>query len=191
MRRALIIAGASVVLVVAGIFVALRGPGGNGGAAPVDVPFIPPHCGGTRVGFAEAFAGTPYTVDLPAEGAVSMANLEAVWDCGGTARRLEFRSGVHVGLDVNTIADPGAAWERLVATEEGFARTEGHPNIYSVGIVQGVPALLIDPAADPNDDANGGVTFVVDGVYVSLGGDGKIPLPELVKAAEGLRVASR
>lgn len=98
---------------------------------------------------------------------------------------------MHVALDVSTVADPGAAWERLVATEEGLADAEGHPNIYSVGALEGVPALLIDPAADPNGDANGGATFVVKGVYVAVGGDGRIPLSELVEAAEGLRVGLR
>ncbi len=41
------------------------------------------------------------------------------------------------------------------------------------------------------DDANGGVTFVVKGVYVSVAGDGRIPLSELVEVAEGLRVGLR
>ncbi|GIU98555.1 MAG: hypothetical protein KatS3mg014_0171 [Actinomycetota bacterium] len=157
----------------------------------MDVPFIPPRCGEKDVGFASAFASTPYTVALPEEGPAAASELGAVYDCGGKARRLEFRSGVHVGLDVNTIADPGAAWERLVSTEEGFARAEGRPNIYSVGTVQGVPALLIDPEAVPNDDANGGVTFVADGVYVSVGGDGQIPLSDLVKVAEAIHVSAR
>lgn len=59
--------------------------------------------------FAEAFSTTPYRVDLPAAGSASMAELEAVWDRGGTARLLELRTGVHVALDVSTVADPGAA----------------------------------------------------------------------------------
>jgi len=188
----LVAAGALVVLAaLAGMVAVARAPGDGRSVGHVDVPFIPPHCGGDEVGFAAAFASTPYTLVLPEGGPVAVSELRAVYDCTATARRLEFRSGVHVGLDVNTIVDPGAAWERLVATEEGSARAEGHPNIYSVGTVQGVPALLIDPEADPNDDANGGVTFVKDGIYVSVGGDGKIPLSDLVKAAEALRVSSR
>jgi hypothetical protein len=140
-----------------------------------------PHCGGERSSLIAAFDGDPYDVTLPPTGLGSADDLAAVWDCPGGATRLEFSSGVNIVLDRNTISDPAESWAGLV---------ESNPRIYSIGEVLEVPALLIDPDGDPTDDAEGGVTLVTDGVYVSVGGDGMIPLARLVDTTEALRVAS-
>jgi hypothetical protein len=151
-------------------------------AATRDLPTPLVHCGGERVDFNAAVAAAPYSVVLPSDTLASADELVGTWDCPDSATRMEFRTGVNVVADVNTIKDPLAAWQGLADT---------NTLIYSVGEIQGNPALFIDPEADPKDDAEGGITVVLDGVYVSVGGDGTIPLKELVAVAESLEVHSK
>jgi hypothetical protein len=138
------------------------------------------HCGGTRAAsIDDALRTSAFDVVLPANTLARDETLAAVWDCPGTATLLEFSSEVTVVVDENTIADPERSWQGVA---------ESNPEVYSVGTVQGVPALLIDPAADSSGTANGGVTFVLQNVYVSVGGNGEIPLAELVDVASGLSI---
>lgn len=155
-----------------------RGPAGTSDAVPGPVAL--PHCGGEQITAEEAFNSSPYVLTMPESGLATDSSLTAVWRCPGTATLLEFSTGVTLVLDVNTIVDPEASWKRL---------SESNPEVYSVGTVQGVPASLIDPAGDVTKTAEGGVTFVKDGIYVSLGGDGTIPLSSLVETAESLGIA--
>jgi hypothetical protein len=176
------------MLAVAGAVLALtrESPEGNNGVngAAVPGPVDRPHCGGQRrASLEEAISASAYTIALP-EGStlVDQSSLDGAWDCPGSATLLEFSSGVTIGIDTNTITDPEASWKGLAAT---------NPSVYSVGDVQGAPALLIDPRGDPTGSAEGGVTFVLDGVYVSVGGDGTISLQQLVDAARTLTIAAK
>jgi hypothetical protein len=187
MTRARISIGIAVaaLLLVAVIDITLQGgsESGSGHDAPIgDGPQPRVHCGGEQVSLSDALAKAPYSVVLPEDTLASENALVAVWDCPAEATLLEFSSGVTVLMDRNTIVDPTSSWENLATAD---------PKIYSVGKIGSTPASLIDPDGDPNDDAEGGATFVVDGVYVAVGGNGKIPLDHLVTAAEGLAVSSK
>jgi hypothetical protein len=161
-----------------------RGEHGDGAGASgnADEVQAPPHCGGEQESLSAAFADASYTVELPSQTAARSSALQGAWDCPGSATLLEFSSGLTLAVDINTIADPSAAWKTLA---------ESSPRIYSVGEINGVAASFIDPDGDPNDDAKGGVTFVIDGIYVSVGGNGRIPLRDLVAAAEQVTISKR
>lgn len=181
MKRTWIAAGATALIaVVLAVAFALQDTSSDQlGSEPGGVG--PAHCGGQETTFEEAMAGAPYSLSLADETSMaSMESLEGVWDCPADATLLEFSSGVTITATENTAVDPEVSWQGLA---------ESNPKIYSVGTVQGVPALLIDPDGDDADDALGGVTFVLDGVSVNVGGDGRIPLEDLTKVAEDLQVS--
>lgn len=148
----------------------------------LDGPQEPPHCGGERVTLATALSDAPFDLSLPDGTAASKGSLNAIWDCPGSNTLLEFSTGLTLNVSPNSIADPPWAWRHLA---------ESDPKVFSVGEVNGVTASLIQPNADPDRFAEGGVTFVVKGIYVSVGGDGRIPLDDLVTAAKELVVTGK
>jgi hypothetical protein len=182
-KRDHVVAGIVVLLLAlaAAAFVSWRASKSNLGGSP-DGPQAPPHCGGEQVTLISALASAPYDLSLPDGTAANKDFLEATWDCPGTTTLLEFTTGLTLNLDVNAIADPPWAWKHL---------TENHPKVFSVGEINGVTASFIQPSSDPDGFAEGGVIFVVDGIYVSVGGDGKIPLDDLVAAAKELVVTGK
>jgi hypothetical protein len=105
------------------------------------------------------------------------ADLASVWRCATVAGGilLVYDSGVTVLESVNTLDDPAAEWQGLADSYREF----------SVGEVNGVPASLANPAID---GAVGGVDFVVGDVRVTVGGNGSIPLDELVAVARSIPV---
>ncbi len=125
-----------------------------------------------------ARAEVPYDILQPHDALANPDNLKAVWKCPAKAVRLEYESGVDVVIDVNTIRDPEASWKRPAQDD---------PNVYSTGMVRGVLPNLIDPAGDPTGEALGGVTLVENALYVSVGGNGSIPLDRLIQITESLR----
>jgi hypothetical protein len=184
MRRASIGARVVAAALVTGALLLVyvqRDPPARSGtdALPRPGAVAPAHCGGKEVPISSAFDAVPYDIVLPPSGLASNEDLIGVWDCPGTATLLEFASQTTLVLDMNTIQDPAVSWARVAST---------NPRIYSVGTVQGVPALLIDPEADPDDDAEGGVSVVLNGISVNVGGNGRIPLADLVSATEQLDV---
>jgi hypothetical protein len=167
---------------------ATRGAAGAGPevAATLDsadgVPRTETPCGGSTTTLDEALAQSAYDVRLPASGLIADREVSAVYDCPGSATFIVFGTGATLSVGLNGLENPAAAWEALA---------EENPKIYSVGDIGGIPANFIDPAGDLDDDALGGVTFVRDGLYIAVGGDGKIPLTELVEVANSLDVTPR
>jgi hypothetical protein len=147
-----------------------------------DIPAFATPCGGSESSLEAVQETAPYEVMLPHSEMAHPDNLQTVWDCPADGILLEFGSGVTVFYDVSTIADPERGWDALARERSG---------IYSTARVRGVPASLTDPAKDETKSAAGGVTLVQNGLYISVGGDGSIPLGKLVAAAESLRGPSR
>jgi hypothetical protein len=102
-----------------------------------------------------------------------------IWSCGGGEFEMRFRSGITLLQEANSISDPAKAWE-------GLAKQD--PVDTSVGTVQGQSAALIDPAKSAGG-ALGSVTVVLGGTIVWVVGDRLIPLSDLVRVADSLRVA--
>jgi len=152
------------------------------GPAAFPGPVAPAHCGGQAVDLAQAFVDVPYSAVLPNTELASPETVTGAWRCPGVATLFEFASGVTLVLDKNTIVNPEESWRRLADSD---------PSVYSVGVVNGTPASFIDASKDETKTAEGGVTYVVDGVYVSVGGNGSIPLVDLVSIAEELVVESK
>jgi hypothetical protein len=191
MRKATAVAGiVAACLVAVVVFVVVRstdppgdpagGEGTANGAGPGDHVVGPPHCGGKQVmGLETALAEAPYSVTLPDSTLVSADMVAGVWDCPGDTTRIEFSTGLTLSLQRNTIKDPAASWERLARDD---------PTTTSVGDINGSPANLIDPETDPTHTAEGAAVWVVNGVHVVLIGNGKVPLAEIVTAAEALSI---
>jgi hypothetical protein len=94
---------------------------------------------------------------------------------------LHFSSGIVVLENINTIADPAAAWERL-AEDDSYDT--------SVGNIGGVPAALIDPKKSYG--AKGSVTFVSsDGTWLVVLGDGKLSIEDLTRIATSMKAVSQ
>src|SRR6266566_3328978 len=110
----------------------------------------------------------PYDVLMPNDSLADEKSLKASFQCSTTEIVLQFSSGVRVYEDVNTIKDPSAAWQGM-ASESADT---------SVGTVLGQPAALIDPFK--GGPANGSVTFVLNGTWIVVEGNGKASLDDLV-----------
>ncbi|HET7870527.1 MAG TPA: hypothetical protein VFM85_09460 [Actinomycetota bacterium] len=91
---------------------------------------------------------------------------------------LEYDSGVVVYESVNTLRDPESVWKRMA--EEYWE--------FSVGVVNGVPAGLADPAIGIG--TIGGVDMVVNGIRVTVSGNGRIPLSDLIDVAKSISFAT-
>lgn len=112
---------------------------------------------------------------MPNDPIASQADLVQVWKCSDVQAALEFSSGVVVYLSANTLDDPAAVWDAMAAAYPEF----------SVGKVRGVPAGLSDPTKASG--AEGGVDLVENGVRITVSGNGKIPLFDLIAVAESLQ----
>jgi hypothetical protein len=120
----------------------------------------------------------PFPLAFPDAAIANDAALKAVWKCNTTQAALEYDSGVVVYESVNTLGDPEAVWKRMA---------DEYPE-FSVGVVNGVPASLADPTIGIG--TIGGVDMVVNGVRVTVSGNGKIALSDLVDVAESISFAS-
>jgi hypothetical protein len=128
---------------------------------------------GATVSLSAAAKASSYNVLVPTDSA-DTGSLAAVHSCPGTELILEFSSGAKIYLNNNQIKDPSAAWQAMA---EGSVDT-------SVGVILGQPAALIDPAAA---HANGSVTFVIDGTWVVVEGNGKLALADLEQIASSVK----
>jgi hypothetical protein len=126
----------------------------------------------------DAVASTvPFPLAFPDAAVANDTTLKAVWKCNPTQAALEYDSGVVVYESVNTLRDPEAVWKRMA---------EEYPE-FSVGVVNGVPASLADPTI--GIETIGGVDMVVNGIRVTVSGNGRIPLSDLIDVAKSISVA--
>jgi hypothetical protein len=124
-------------------------------------------------------ASAIFTVLVPHDPAADTSTLAHTWQCPGTEVVLQFASGAKVYLNANGISDPAAAWD---------AMAKQSPNDTSVGTVLGQPAVFIEPAKSPGGRALGSVTFVDDGTWVVVEGNGKLSLDDLTRIAGSIGV---
>ncbi len=108
--------------------------------------------------------------------AASAGSILGIWSCGGGEFEMRFKSGITLLQEANSISDPAKAWEGLAKQDPGDT---------SVGIVQGQPAALIDPATSTGG-ALGSVTVVIGRTIVWVEGDGQISISDLVRVADSL-----
>lgn len=116
----------------------------------------------------------PFSLVFPDAESADNTTLIASWKCNATQAALQYRSGVVVYESANTLKDPEQVWKRMAAEYPEF----------SVGSVNGVPASFADPTVGIG--TTGGVDFVVNGVRVTVSGNGKILLPDLVDVADSI-----
>jgi hypothetical protein len=134
---------------------------------------------GNAISLDRAVADASYHVLMPHDPLANPSSLQGIWHCGTPGLQMHFTSGIRLYLDRNTMDDPAAAWRNEAA---------GDPTTTTVGTVQGQPALLIDPSNDPNNPANGSVTFVEGDTWLVIEGNGTIPITDLVRVANSLQV---
>lgn len=120
----------------------------------------------------------PFQLVFPDAAIANDARLKAVWKCNATQAALEYDSGVVVYESVNTLRDPEAVWKRMA---------QEYPE-FSVGVVNGVPASLADPTI--GIETIGGVDMIVNGIRVTVSGNGRIPLSDLIDVAKSISFAS-
>ncbi len=110
-------------------------------------------------------------MQLPRDQLASDSTLSQVWQCSEVQYGFEYRSGVIVYLSPNTFEDPDSVWKQMAEDYDEF----------SVGSVDGIPASLVDPAKAPG--AEGGVDFVRGNTRITVSGNGKISLADLLQVA--------
>jgi hypothetical protein len=120
----------------------------------------------------QARANSPFDVLLPHVPLANPSSLTHVWNCRSNVTE-QFASGIHIEFEHNRIADPGASWRGLAASD---------PTEASVGSVQGQPAALIKPSAT----AVGSVTVVLGDTILWVVGNGRASLDDLVDIADSL-----
>ncbi len=133
-------------------------------------------CGGMPSTLPYAAVSMPFAILLPDHPLANDANLLQVWKCSDIQVAFEYSSGVIVYLSTDTLKDPAAVWERMAAEYPEF----------SVGTARGTMASLSDPTRG-NGTTPGGVDLVQDGLRITVSGNGKIPLSDLVAVTESLR----
>ncbi|MGH2573662.1 MAG: hypothetical protein ACRDGU_09350 [Actinomycetota bacterium] len=137
-------------------------------------------CGGAEWSLAEARASTSFELYLPNHALANDENMSAVWNCAEDHVALEYSSGVVVYLSVNALESPEETWARIADLYPEF----------SVGVVRGQSASLVDPAKDETGTAEGGVDLVESGIRITVSGDGEIPLEDLIAVTESLQQES-
>jgi hypothetical protein len=147
-----------------------RGPGLPDRQAMPAVPPISKTC--TPWTIEQARANSPFDVLLPHVPLANASSVTHVWNCPADVTE-QFASGISIEFEHNTIADPGAAWRGLAASD---------PVEASVGSVQGKPAALIKPSAT----AVGSVTVVLSDTILWVVGNGRASLDDLVDVADSL-----
>lgn len=137
-------------------------------------------CDGVQVDLATAAEVAPFTLLVPAHALANASNLLAVWWCPlASTVGMEFSSGIIVKQRVNDIEDPVAEFND---DAESYSNT-------SVGVVRGQPAELVDPEL-PDDippPDRGAVALVEEGVFISVQGNGVIPLLDLIAVTESMK----
>jgi len=149
-------------------------------AADIRGPFVsdePCSGEGTKVSVDQAKADESFPVLFPNTALADSNNLDGVWECPGAIVQMWFASGVHLSLQESAMKDPSDVWKRLA---------EQDPSTTSVGTVRGQPASLIDPAKDPTRSIGGAVVVVDDGVQITVTGNGKQALDDLIAVTESL-----
>jgi hypothetical protein len=139
---------------------------------------VPP-CGGEETTTSNALSTRDYEIALPTSGVLAENTVTTAQLCPSVGSYLVFSSGATLEVQVSDEKDPAGTWAALA---------KDNPTVYSVGTNQEVPALLIQPGGGQYKDAEGGVTFIKDGLYVAVGGNTEIPLDELTKAAQIVEV---
>lgn len=163
--------GSLVALLVAGIaLVRADEPSTNRSTVPEGTS-----CIGEPSSLSEAAAAMPFPVLLADTELAKPASISRVLLCATDQVEVDYASGVLVTLGVSHLSDPAAEWESLAKQYPEF----------SVGTVRGVPASL----ANPDLGAIGGVDLVENGLRITVTGNAKIPLDDLVAVAESLKVA--
>ena len=116
----------------------------------------------------------PFTIELPDDPLANDATVKEVYECGPAHVAFVYESGVVVCLSENTLSDPEAVWQKMADLYPEF----------STGVVRGIPASLVDPTKATG--AEGGVDLVENGIRLTVSGNGKIPLDDLVRVAESI-----
>jgi hypothetical protein len=125
----------------------------------------------------QAQSKVSFTVFMPNHLLASEANVTATHVCTSADPKeviVDFDSGIRL-----IIEDQGGGmpqWDKIAAQDPTM----------TLGVVRGIAALLADPTKDPSGQTPGGVEFMENGVLVTVAGNGKIPLDDLVKVAESL-----
>ena len=132
---------------------------------------------GVQVDLTKAESDEPYHILVPNTDLAEDSNMTSAWECNGDVVQMFFSSGVKITEEQNVIKDPEAAWQNLA---------EQDPTTTSVAVVRGQSASLIDPAKDPTGTIAGGVSVVDDGLLLTVGGNGKLSIDDLVKVTESL-----
>jgi hypothetical protein len=149
-----------------------RHPGANQGRLPIPIATEP--CDGTQTTLEDAEAAMTFPIELPDDTLANDSNLAETLRCSETQVAFRYESGVIVYLSDNTLQDPPDVWQTMASEYPEF----------SMGIVRGVPASLADPTK--GIDTIGGVDLVEDGVRLTVSGNGKIPLDDLIRVTESL-----
>ncbi len=119
----------------------------------------------------------PFPLLVPDHEMANSSLLREIWWCPTyEAITMAFISGVKVELQPNPFEDPVLEWTQDAAS---------YPQA-SVGIMRGKPASFADPEKDPTGISNGGVSWVEDGLYIIVYGNGEIPLDQLIEVAKSL-----
>ncbi len=112
---------------------------------------------------------------MPSDTLAGLSSLTGVSKCSSTEIVLQFQSGIKIYLDQNQISNPSATWQAMAADS---------PSDTSVGTALDVPAALIRPTPG---QTNGSVSFVTNGTWVVVEGNGAISLDALVPVANSLQ----
>ncbi|MEO8475488.1 MAG: hypothetical protein ABI572_00370 [Actinomycetota bacterium] len=134
--------------------------------------------GAEHVSLEEGIAAQKFDVQLPTT--TIAADVVDVCAADGGGLVVKYASGLIIRQSVNDLADPPAAWKDIV---------DGSPDAgYSLGTIRGNVALLAGLGGPL--DLVGGVEWVETtsqgDIKFKLQGNGKIPLDEIVAAAESL-----
>lgn len=123
---------------------------------------------------AEAKNAVSFQILTPSHALANTSNIIATYVCLDEVI-IYFESGIREFMEDQ---GEGAAppWDMLAAQDPAV----------TVGSIRGKEAALIDPTKDPSGSALGGVEFVEEGILISIVGDGKIALDELIAVAESL-----
>lgn len=132
---------------------------------------------GQVVGLDRAQSLVPYTISLPDAAAASRQNITKVSRCSSSEVVVTFASGVQLLTDISGLDDPSSEWKQLADSD---------PQEASVGSVGNLPALFVDPGADPSQTARGSVTFVANGTWMVLEGNGELTMDQLVDIARSI-----
>jgi hypothetical protein len=134
-----------------------------GGRIPIPVRTA---CGPTTT-LQEAASTVDFQLLAAQSDLANNSNVDRVELCESGAIAIWYESGVAVFQEHSTLANPEAEWDQLAKDYDEF----------SVGTVRGLPASLAEPGIVGSE---GGVDLVENGIRITISGDGKIPLEDLI-----------